>query len=306
MSLSNVAASVRQRLLNRARGTGEDYQVLLTRFALERLLYRLSQSEEQERFILKGAYAFLIWQGESHRQTRDLDLLGSGTPEATRLEDTFRALCETDVVEEDGVVFDAASVEAAPIREQAEYDGMRVTLVAHIDTARLPIQVDVGFGDAVTPPPRVEVFPVLLEFPTPTVRTYPRETVVAEKLHGIARFGMANSRMRDYYDLWYLAHHFAFDGETVARAIAATFERRGTPLPPERPQGLTAAFAEDERKQKQWTAFRRNSRLEEAAPTLASATEVLERFLGPPLEGLTEDRSFTDQWPPGGPWQERA
>jgi predicted nucleotidyltransferase component of viral defense system len=301
MSLTNVAASVRQRLLNRARETGEDYQVLLTRYALERLLYRLGQSDEGERFVLKGAYAFLLWQGESHRQTRDLDLLGHGAPDAERLSEVFRHVCTVDTPD-DGVEFNAGSVQAAPIRDQAEYDGIRVTLTAHIDTARLPLQVDVGFGDAVTPPPRPEPFPALLEFPKPTVRVYPRETAVAEKLHGIVLFGIANSRMRDYYDLWYLAKQFAFDGATVAEAIAATFERRNTPLPPEKPQGLTDAFASDDQKRRQWKAFLQNRHLGIDADALPVTVETIAAFLTPPLEALIEERSFARHWPAGGPW----
>lgn len=304
MSLSNVAASVRQRLLSRARETGEDYQTLLTRYALERLLFRLGHSSKGKRFVLKGAYAFLIWQGESHRQTRDLDLLGYGAPESSRLEDLFRHLCAADVPD-DGVLFETSSVAAAPIREQTEYGGIRLTLTARIDTARLPLQVDVGFGDAVTPAPLVEIFPALLEFPAPQVRAYPRETVIAEKLHAIVQFGIASSRMRDYYDLWYLSRRFAFEGPALTDAIAATFERRSTPLPSALPQGLTAAFGEDARKKQQWRAFRKNSYLAAEAPSLASAVEALGAFLGPPLEVLGAGHSLDARWPAGGLWKAR-
>ena len=301
MTLSNVAASVRQRLLNRARETGEDYQVLLTRYALERLLYRLGQSEEDEHFILKGAYAFLIWEGESHRQTRDLDLLGYGAPDPNRLKEIFGRVCRTGTVD-DGVIFESESVEAAPIRDQAEYDGIRVTLTAHIDTAQLPLQVDVGFGDVVTPRPTVEEFPALLEFPSPELSAYPRETVVAEKLHGMVLFGMANSRMRDYYDLWHLARHFSFAGEVVSEAIAATFERRKTPVPESMPQALTDAFGADEMKQRQWRAFLSRTRLQEEAEELPRVVSVLAEFLWPPLEVLSDKRIFSGHWPAGGIW----
>lgn len=231
MSRSNVAASVRQRLLNRAREEGEDFQRLPVRYALERLLHRMSLSDWHDQFVLKGAFTFLLWQGTLHRPTRDLDLMGYGSPEPRAVEDVFRAIAGMDEGSEDGLQFDPSSVTAAPIRDQAEYGRIRVTLIAHLGSARIPLQVDIGFGDAITPDPEPATFPALLEFPAPRIRIYPRETVIAEKLHGMVRFGIANTRMKDYYDLWFLSAHFPFEGATLQRAIRATFQRRGTALP---------------------------------------------------------------------------
>ncbi len=301
MSKANVAASVRQRLLNRARATGEDYQVLLTRYALERLLYRLDQSEVRNRFILKGAYAFLLWQGESHRQTRDLDLMGYGAPDTERLRGLFQRACRTEVVE-DGVIFAPESVAAGPIRDQAEYDGIRVMLMARISTARLPLQVDVGFGDVVTPEPLEEPFPPLLEFPAPEVKVYPRETVVAEKLHGMVLLGMANSRLKDYYDLWYLSQRFRFEGATLIAAVSSTFKRRNTPLPEAPPQALTDTFAKDSQKQQQWKAFISRTHLQTKSGDLVQVVSVLGGFLLPLLAASGEGRPFEASWPAGGPW----
>ena len=295
MSGSNVAASVRQRLLNRAREHGEDYQVLLTRYALERLLYRLSQSDRRDQFILKGAYAFLIWQGESHRPTRDLDLLGFGSANRDVLSDFFTSLCTINVAD-DGVVFDPETVTVRSTRERAVYDGVRVNIIAHIDTARLPLQVDVGFGDAVIPSPIETAFPSLLEFPSPSVRAYPRESVVAEKLHGIVLLGIANSRMKDYYDIWYLSQKFAFDGALLASAVAATFKRRGLSIPDGVPTGLSALFAEDKQKLQQWSAFLRNIAADDRALRLQDVLRDLRLFLQPPLRALREGTTWNRRW----------
>jgi predicted nucleotidyltransferase component of viral defense system len=301
MNLSNVGASVRQRLLSRARERGEDFQVLLTRYAHERLLYRLSRSDDQDRFVLKGAYAFLIWQGAAHRPTRDLDLLGFGASDLKALTGVFRRLCGVEVAN-DGVIFDPQTVRARPTREQAVYDGARIKLTAHIDTARITVQIDVGFGDAVTPGPLKTAFPTLLNFPAPRVRAYPRETVVAEKLHGIALLGMANSRMKDYFDLWYLSRHFPFDGAVLARAIAATFDRRGLPLPPDLPTGLSPSFAEDRQKRQQWNAFRRNVGEMQAEVSLQRLTGELRIFLQPVLRAIREGTLWDKQWEADGRW----
>lgn len=295
MSGSNVAASVRQRLLNRAREHGEDYQVLLTRYALERLLYRLSQSDRRDQFILKGAYAFLIWQGESHRPTRDLDLLGFGSANRDVLSDFFTSLCTINVAD-DGVVFDPETVTVRSTRERAVYDGVRVNIIAHIDTARLPLQVDVGFGDAVIPSPIETAFPSLLEFPSPSVRAYPRESVVAEKLHGIVLLGIANSRMKDYYDIWYLSQKFAFDGALLASAVAGTFKRRGLSIPDGVPTGLSALFAEDKQKLQQWSAFLWNIAADDRALRLQDVLRDLRLFLQPPLRVLREGTTWNRRW----------
>ena len=304
MSRSSVADSVRDRLLNRKRETGENYEALLIRYALERFLYRLSQSDLRDQFVLKGAYAFLIWQGNLHRPTRDLDLLGYGSPE--QLETVFRQLCRMDDVPEDGVRFDADSVEAQPIRNADEYGGMRVQLDAKLGSAELRLQVDVGFGGAVVPAPENTSFPSLLDFPAPEVRVYSRPTVVAEKLHGLVTLGIANSRMKDFYDLWYLSREFSFKGPTLADAIQATFDRRETTLPASQPQALTDTFAGDDRKQRQWTAFLDRTQLENDDSDLTAVIDLLNRFLWPPLDASRRNSQFCRRWPPGGPWADSA
>lgn len=299
MSLSNVSASVRDRLLNRAHDTGESHQALLTRYALERLLYRIGASEGTDQFVLKGAYAFLVWQQDLHRPTKDLDLLGYGDPD--ELETLFRRVCEGDVPD-DGVSFDSDSVSAVPIRDQEAYDGMRVTLNASIGSANLRLRVDVGFGDAVVPEPEVTEVPSLLDFPPAELRTYPQETVVAEKLHGMVTFGIANSRMKDFYDVWFLSTRFPFDGTILTKAIASTFSRRKTDVPLEIPLALTDEFAHDDQKQAHWASFTDRTRIDTFESDLGSVIEQLRSFLRSPLKAVNMSSSFEKRWPPEGPW----
>ncbi|MDB5322809.1 MAG: hypothetical protein JWN40_4440, partial [Phycisphaerales bacterium] len=253
----NVAASVRARLLNEAKRARTDYNQLLIRYAIERLLYRLSVSRYREAFVLKGALLFSIWQGSPHRPTQDVDFLGFGERTPARLEAIFRELCMLEV-ENDGLVFDPASVRAEEIRTFDEYGGLRLTVGCRLGGAKLRVQADVGFGDAMTPGAVDALYPRLLEeFPQPSLRIYSKETVIAEKLEAIAKLGMLNTRFKDYYDLHFLGRTFDFDGAMVVAAISATFERRGTPLPDGLPMGLTRAFATDVLRAGQWAAFQR-------------------------------------------------
>jgi predicted nucleotidyltransferase component of viral defense system len=277
----DVAASVRQRLLNLAKQRGEEFTFVLTRFALERLLFRLGQSQHAGLFVLKGAMLFPLWSGSSHRATKDMDLLGYGPPDRSRMVTTFRDLAA--MAADDGLVFDPDSVAAIQIREDAVYDGIRVTLTAYLSAARIPLQIDVGFGDDVTPTPVEVPYPTLLDLPPPILRVYPRETVIAEKLHAMVDLGMGNSRMKDFFDLWFLARNFQFDRETLAKAVRATFKRRQTPMPLQPPVGLTAVFAEDPVKQKQWGAFVAKSRLAENPDGLGDVVAKLSEFLWPVL-----------------------
>jgi predicted nucleotidyltransferase component of viral defense system len=224
---SNLAASVRQRLMNAARQQGEDFQLVLTRYLIERLLYRLSQSPHAPRFLLKGALLFALWTGRTHRPTRDLDLLGRGEARPEALAEVFRDLCSLDV-QPDGVEFAADTIAVEAIREDQEYQGQRVHVEGRLDNARVRLQVDVGFGDAVTPGAEDVRYPTLLEMPAPQLKAYPRETVVAEKLQAMVMLGMANSRMKDFFDLSVLSSEFDFQGAILCKAIGATFKRRGT------------------------------------------------------------------------------
>lgn len=249
----NIGASVRQRLLNLAHARGQPMELLLTRYALERLLHRLSLSPHRERFVLKGAMLLVTWFDEPHRATRDVDLLGFGEAAEGALLGTFREIMAIEV--DDGVSFDLKGLWIEAIREEVEYGGSRLRTTAALAGARIPITVDIGFGDAVEPGVENIDLPVLLDMPSPHLRAYPPETVIAEKFHAMVTLGRANSRMKDYYDVWMLTSAFELEPERLRRAIVATFARRNTEIPASVPDGLSAAFSADVSKQRQWNAF---------------------------------------------------
>lgn len=299
--LKNVGTSVRARLLRFARERGEDFQLVLTRYANERLLFRLASSKHAQRFVLKGAALFTVWTGHPHRTTRDLDLLAFGDPGEAGVRAAFADLLSLDLPD-DGVTFDVDSLTVGPIRADQEYGGVRIELVARVANAKLPLQVDVGFGDAITPAATLIEVPPLLDFPAPRLRAYPRETVVAEKLEAMVKLGLANSRMKDFYDLAVLARDFEFDGALLTRAIRATFERRGTTLPATLPIALTPAFADDPAKKTQWSGFIRKAGAREQR-SLAEVVSSVATFLEVPLKAASSEALQGTIWRPGGPWR---
>ena len=299
MTERNIAASVRARLLNRARETRQDFSLVLTHYAIERLLYRLSVSHHAEQFLLKGALLFNLWFDIPHRPTRDADFLGFGSAELPHIESVFQEICAIEA--NDGVSFQADTVNTAEIRKEANYAGVRVMLIGMIDGARCKLQIDIGFGDAVTPAPESVEYPVMLaEFATPKLRVYPRYTVVAEKFEALSKLGIANSRMKDFFDLWTLARLTDFNGDILRQAVQATFERRQTALTGQLPFGLTDAFARDTQKQLQWQAFVQKNRLE--APELLVVVAAVAAFMLPVIEAISANTAFTLLWQPGGPW----
>lgn len=300
MSLRNIGASIRDRLLNKARAEKLDYNLLLTRYTLERLLYRLSISAHRDSFLLKGALLFDLWFDVPHRPTHDADFLGFGSAEIPRVEEIFREICRIDV--KDGIEFKPDSVKAAEIRKEANYAGVRVMLLGLLDSARCPAQIDIGFGDAVVPGPEEALYPIILsDMPEPYLRAYPRYTVVAEKLEALTSLGMLNSRMKDFFDLWVLAKYSDFEGEILSRAIAATFERRRTPFPSGVPIGLSDEFVTDAPKGRQWQAFQRKNAIDPMP--LAEVIADLRTFLLPVLESATANASYGFTWRAGDGWR---
>lgn len=298
----NIAASVRQRLLNRARERSEDYGLLLTKFALERLLYRISQSPYRRTFILKGALLFELWTEQTHRSTRDADFLAHGDNNPARFAAILRELCEQPF-ENDGLLFDPTTVKAERIREEADYEAVRVTLLARLAGARIPIQIDIGFGDAITPAPKETAFPTLLNLPQPVLLAYPKESVVAEKFEAMVKLGIANSRMKDFYDLRVLAEIFAFDGGLLAEAIRRTFDRRKTVIPDHAPPLVfTPAFLSDDQKNLQWDAFIAKNRLYVKPVSLQQSVSEIQRFLTPLITAPADEQSDMS-WQPNGPWE---
>lgn len=297
-----MAASVRQRLKNLTGAA--DFQSTLLLYALERLLYRLSQSDYRLQFVLKGALLFNLWSEHPSRATRDVDLLGFGENSPGRITEIFRELCALPVVE-DGLLFASETVSSARIKPDQEYEGVRITLIAYLSGTRtkVDIQIDVGFGDAVTPAPLLMEFPPLLNLPAPQLLSYPRETVVAEKFQAMVLLGMSNTRMKDFYDLWRLATDFDFDGAVLGAALKATFDRRRTKLPESIDDVvvLTPIFADSLLKQQAWRAFLRKNRLA-IDLDLVAVTALIEAFLLPVSRAISRSDQFLGQWKRGKEW----
>ena len=294
----NLPASVRQRLLTLSERRKEPFDLVLVRYGIERLLYRLSRSPHAENFLLKGAMLFAIWSDGTHRPTRDVDLLGFGPHDDETLKTIFTELCRLET-EPDGLTFLPESVAAAPIREEAAYPGTRVTLEARLESARIRVQVDIGFGDVVTPAPEEITFPVLLDFPAPHLRAYPIYTVVAEKLEASVRLGEANTRMKDFFDLWFLSRKFPFEGELLKNAITRTFARREMPLSATVPLGLTPEFAT--LKTATWAAFTRRNAL--APVEMAATLDAIRAFAWPVMDAAANAAVFNENWNPSEGWQ---
>lgn len=296
---TNMAASVRAKLKNLADRERLDFQSVLTRYGIERFLYRLSRSPHANRFILKGASLFVAWAGHPHRATRDLDLLGFGASDVETVMREFQEIVVTEV-EADGLVFDPAQTRGAPIKEGQKYRGVRLHLCATLGNARVPVQVDVGFGDAVEP--EVASYPTLLDLPAPRLRLYSRETVVAEKLHAMVVLGLLNGRLKDYYDVWYLSQTTAFDAARLGTAIARTFAVRNTPIPGTLPDAMTSRFVEVPGKPQMWSGFVRKASLPATTPSLTELVEAVAAFAWPILRAEGQKHRLSSTWTPGQGW----
>jgi hypothetical protein len=299
----NIAASVHQRLLNRAHAEHRPFGELLQYFALERFLYRLGESPYAGQFVLKGALMFSVWRGPFARPTRDVDLLGRIEHVVDHVVEVVRTICRTTVPTDDGLQFDAESVAGESIIEAGNYAGVRVRLVGCLGTARIPIQIDVGFGDPLVPGPVAVQLPTLLNFPAPHVQGYSQESAIAEKVQAMVALGEINSRLKDFYDVWLLTIRFAFEEAVLAKAITATFQWRHTAVPIA-PIFFTPDFAHDRTRQTQWLAFLERHRLDDAPREFGAVIEVLAAFLQPILEALHQEQSLHRHWLPGGPWHD--
>lgn len=302
----DISASIRERLYNLARQQHQDFGLLLSAYAVERILYRLGCSEHADRFVLKGARLFALWTKKPYRPTRDLDLLGLGDSSPDALLEIFESACRI-VVPSDGMEFDHTSITIEEIRLAQAYSGQRLKLIAHLDRARIPMQIDIGFGDVITPEAEVIDYGALLEpLPHPRIRAYPRETVIAEKLQTMVTLGDINTRMKDIYDLWILAEHFEFDGQTISDAIRATFERRRTSLPQTPPACLQSLFAEEPDRQRLWRAFlKRIGSQEPALDDFKGVHALLRAFLSPPLIAAGKSNRFPCTWSSALGWDQQ-
>jgi len=297
--IKNLPASIHDRLAKQARTSGRPLNELLQYYAIERFLYRLAYSHYADQFILKGALLFRIWGLPTYRPTRDIDLLGYTSNEVESLVAIVRELCML-VVPEDGIRFGPDSVKGERIKEDADYKGVRLRIVGFLGRTRLNLQMDVGFGDVVSPAPVVKSYPTILSMPAPELRSYPPESVVAEKLQATIYLGSANSRMKDFYDLWMLSENFEFDGEALQEAIRRTFEHRETDIPENEPIGFTEKFADE--KHAQWIAFIKSGTITDAPEQLDMIQTRLREFILPLFESIRGGRKFRKTWKVGGPW----
>ncbi len=297
-----MAASVRQRLLNMARETGRPFNEVLQYFAIVRFLYRLSRSPYADGFVLKGALLLTVWEAPLTRPTLDIDLLGRIDNRIDTIVRVTGEICRQEV-EPDGIAFDIATIEAERIAEDADYEGIRVRFRGSLGTARIVMQLDIGFGDIVIPSPEPTNYPTLLDFPSPHLRGYSRESTIAEKFEAMVKLGILNSRMKDFFDLWLILRQFDFNGATLAKAILKTFSTRRTKIPAE-PLALTDTFAKEATKAAQWRGFLRKNRLSGAPKDLAEVIMSIGAFLKPISERLAAGHPFKSIWKAPGPWKE--
>ena len=296
--IKNIPASIQSRLLTQAQKSDRPYNELLQYYAIERYLYRLSKSKYKQKFLLKGALLFQAWGLTKFRPTRDIDLLGYTSNEVEVLVKIIREICELHV-EDDGIIFDPKSVRGERIKEDADYEGVRLRFQGRLGNTRLHLQIDVGFADVVSPTSAILKYPVLLSSAAPELRGYPPETVIAEKLQAMVFLGMINSRMKDFYDLWILANRIPFKGSSLQKAIMQTFANRRTLISADIP-ALTQHFASE--KQTQWQAFLSRNVLENAPVSLLAVTHLLHNFLMPVMDACEKNTTFSKTWKPGGPW----
>jgi predicted nucleotidyltransferase component of viral defense system len=300
-SIKNIAASVHQRLLNKAKEFSRPFNELLQYFAIERFIYRLSKSPHAEKFILKGALMFSAWCGFASRPTMDIDLLGKIDNRLEVISAAIKDACLMDV-EADGISFNAETVEAVRITEDAEYEGVRVRLHGNLGKARVTLQIDIGFGDVIVPNPSTVSYPTILDFPAPELKGYTMESTIAEKFQAMVKLGILNSRMKDFYDIWILSRTFDFKGEVLAEAVEKTFTNRNTLI------SLNAAifdpsFGKDRDKNVQWQGFIRKAKLTNAPESFEEVIAAVKLFLEPLAASIVEQQAFKSNWTASGPWR---
>lgn len=299
-NLKNVAVSIRQKLLNKANAENRSFNELLQYYCMERFLYRLSVSPHVDKFILKGALMLRVWQAPETRPTMDIDMLGRTNSNLKNITAIFREICELDITDKDGLIFDGKQIVAEPITEDAGYPGFRIRIPVMLETAVLKVQIDIGFGDAVYPEPQKYLFPVLLDSPIPRLLCYSRESAIAEKFEAMIKRGKLNSRMKDFYDIWLLAGRYDFDGSQLCDAVRWTLERRKVKLPEQ-----ITAFSDEfiEYKTVQWNAFRKKMCTVSTPEDFTETMAMIKTFLTPVIETLLSGKPMPKHWHASGPWQ---
>ena len=298
-SIKNLAVSTRQKLLNKARKDQRPFAELLQYFAMERFLYRLSQSKYKGKFILKGALALLTWNAPTERPTKDIDLLGEFDNDVEVITQVITEICNQEIDTDDGLVFDTKKVTGIKIKEDADYQGVRVRFLSFLDTAKVTMQIDIGFGDSVYPKPERNIYPTLLDLPAPKLLTYSKETTVAEKLEAMVKLGELNSRMKDFYDIWLLSRQFQFKGLDLQKTITGTFSKRGTKLPA-KIEAFTESFIKT--KDTQWKAFINNIGSDAIPDSFKEVTNQVKTFIQPVIESTVKDGDYNKNWLPESGW----
>ncbi len=300
--LKNIPASVRARLQNKARETNRPFSEILQYYGMERFLYRFSRSKYADTFILKGALMFIVWQIPERRTTLDIDFLARYDNQTTAIEKVIKDVCRVPVIP-DGLVFDSETVKGRKIKEDADYEGVRVKFHGFMERSRIPMQIDVGFGDVIYPKPKKIDYPVLLDFPEPHLKGYTIESVVSEKFEAMVKLGLLTSRMKDFYDIWLMMRQFGFNGSKLAEALKKTFKHRKTPLPQGKPLFAEEIYDEKSDRQTLWKAFLKKGDIKNAPEKLSVLAREIEEFLVKPLDAVHKVKKFNEEWKAAGPWE---
>jgi len=300
--IKNIEASVKAQLQNKAKETNRPFAEILRYYGMERFLYRFSKSKYADRFVLKGALLFAVWQIPERRTTLDIDFLGRFDNQVAVIETVIKDVCNI-VVAPDGLMFDSSVVQGRKIKEDADYEGVRVKFTGFLESARIPMQIDVGFGDIVHPKIRVVDYPVILDFPKPHLKGYPQESVISEKFEAMIKLGLLNSRMKDFYDIWLMMRQFEFKGANLVEAIKKTFKHRKTDIPKNKPLFADEIYDEKSDRQTLWSAFLKKGDIQHAPDTLSVTAKEIEKFLYEPIMALNENVKFDKTWMSSKGWQ---
>ena len=300
--IKNIEASVRALLQNKAKEANRPFAEVLQYYGMERFLYRFSRSEYADKFILKGALMFTVWQVPQRRTTLDIDFSSTYDNQIATIEKVIRDVCKVSVAP-DGLVFDSQAIKGQKIKEDADYEGVRVKFRGFLERARIPMQIDVGFGDVIYPKPKTINYPVILDFPKPHLKGYPAESVVSEKFEAMVKLGLLNSRMKDFYDIWLMMRQFDFDGLKLVEALKRTFRHRKTSLPQHKPLFAEEIYNEKSDRQMLWKAFLRKGDIKHAPEKLSNTAREIEKFLIKPLDAVNKTQEFEREWKASGPWE---
>lgn len=301
-AIKNIEASVRGRLQDKARKTNRPFAEILQYYGMERFLYRFAQSKYAKSFILKGALMFTVWDVPQRRTTVDIDFLARFDNQIEKIEQVIKDVCVVKTPT-DGLIFDTMTVKGQRIKEDADYEGVRVNFLGFLEKSKIPMQIDIAFGDVIIPKPSEVDYPTLLDFPSPHLKGYTFESVVAEKFEAMIKLGTLNSRMKDFYDVWLMTRQFNFEGKNLVAAIKATFENRETPLPSGKPLFAAGIYADESVQATMWKAFLKKNPIKSAPDSFKAVVSAVEEFLSKPVTAIAAGQEFSSGWQAPGPWK---